>query len=191
MTGAVSLRGFGVDLVAARVQDSIEELYDLERVADVGDFIVASEREQLLVRHADDGLEIRLELPSDDYVQIIEGVSHFVYVATRASQDRAATALEMEMQAEVDKWVLLAGDIESLDVERSTHLRERLFEKVEYSHSPESELGHRYRVANRTALRFVRRLERTHLATRRYGELRRELNEFFRSGQEDKLRLGE
>ncbi|HEY1955555.1 MAG TPA: hypothetical protein VGH28_08080 [Polyangiaceae bacterium] len=186
-----SLRGFGVDLIACRVQESIERFYDLERVADVADYIVRGEREQLLVRHADDGVELRLELPDDDVVQIIEGVSHFVYVATRASQDRAATALEMEMQAEVDKWLLLAGEIESLDVERSAELRNRLFENVEYAHGAESELGERYRVANRTALRFLRRLERTHVANRRFAELRRELHEFFRSGQEEKLRLAQ
>ena len=53
------------------------------------------------------------------------------------------------------------------------------------------ERGERYRVANRTALRFLRRLERTHVAHRRFGELRRELHEFFRSGQEEKLRLAQ
>ena len=186
-----SLRGFGVDLIACRVQDSIERFYELERVADVADYIVPADREQLLVRHGDDGVELRLELPNDDMVQIIEGVSHFVYVATRASQDRAATALEMEMQAEVDKWLLLAGEFESIDVERSAALRNRLFENVEYEHDETSELGERYRVANRTALRFLRRLERTHVAHRRFAELRRELHEFFRSGQEEKLRLAQ
>ena len=187
----ISLRGFGVDLIASRVQESIEGFYELERVADVSDYIVQAEREQLLVRHTDDGLELRLELPPDDLVQIIEGVSHFVYVATRASQDRAATALEMEMQAEVDKWLLLAGDFESLDVARSAALRAKLFEKVGYAHEEGSELGERYRVANRTALRFVRRLERTHVAERRFAELRRELRDFFRGGQEEKLRLAQ
>jgi hypothetical protein len=187
-----SLRGFGVDLIASRVQASIERFYDIERVADVAHFVSPSAgREQLLVREASDGaVEMKLHLPErgeglDAVCQIIEGVSHFVYVATRASQDRGTTALELEMQAEVDKWVVLAGDLESLDVERSSALRARLFENVTYV---EGEHVERYRVANRAALRFLRRLEHTHLARRRFGDLRRELHAFFRSGQEDKLR---
>ncbi len=193
-----SLRGFGVDIVkerevACRVQSSIERFYGIDRVADVADYVEhGRDREKLIVREAEDGaVELRLELPKttgdlDGLCQIIEGVSHFVYVATRATQDRASTALELEIQAEVDKYVVLAGDIESLDVERSTRLREALYEGITYLH--EGEIGERYRIANRTALRFLRRLERTHVAHRRFGEMRRELNEFFTSGQEEKLR---
>jgi hypothetical protein len=195
-----SLRGFGVDIVrerevACKVQGSIEAFYGLERVADVAHYVTASDgREKLYVHDEGDGVvRLALEIPKlggglDGLCQIIEGVSHFVYVATRAAQDRRATALELEMQAEVDKYVVLAGDIESLDVARSAALRERLFERVAFADAAGSELGERYRVANRTALRFLRRLERTHVASRRFGELRRELNVFFRSGQEGKLR---
>ena len=199
VTTSDSLRGFGVDIVRERevacsVQASIERFYDLERVADVGHFVTKSEgRERLYVRDAGDVVEMVLELPRlgqgiDGLCQIIEGVSHFVYVATRASQDRASTALELEVQAEVDKYVVLAGDVASLDVDKSAALRARLYENVEYADAEDSELGERYRVANRTALRFLRRLELAYVAERRFGDWRRELNEFFRSGQEEKLR---
>jgi hypothetical protein len=192
-----SLRGFGVDIVreremARRVQSAIERFYGIDRVADVNDFIQhGSGREQLIVREAHDGaVELRLELPRieddlDGVCQIIEGVSHFVYVSTRASQDRSATALELEIQAEVDKYVVLAGDLETLDVDRSAMLRHRLYERVTFSNAS---LEERYRIANDTALRFTRRLERTHVAERRYSQLRNELHAFFASGQEDKLR---
>ena len=192
-----SLRGFGVDIVrereiACRVQASIERFYGIARVADVADFITHGQgREQLLIRDAGDGaVEIRLELPRidddlDGVCQIIEGVSHFVYVATRATQDRTTTALELEIQAEVDKYVVLAGDLEALDVDRSARLRTRLYDRVTFSTTL---LEERYRIANATALRFTRRLEKTHVAERRYSALRNELNAFFASGQEEKLR---
>ncbi len=196
-----SLRGFGVDIVkereiACRVQASLEGFYGIDRVVDVGEFVrhAGDNRETLLVRDAGDGsLEMMLELPTltrdlDGVCQIIEGVSHFVYVATRASQDRTATALELEIQAEVDKYVVLAGDIESLDVERSARLRERLYEQVAFLHGETSELGERYRIANRVASRFVRRLEARYVGERRFGEMRREMHAFFRVGQEEKLR---
>jgi hypothetical protein len=192
-----TLRGFGVDIIrereiACRVQTTLERFYGIEHVADVTDFIErGAGREQLLVREGDDGaVEMRLELPRieddlDGVCQIIEGVSHFVYVARRASQDRKATALELEIQAEVDKYVVLAGNLETLDVDRSARLRNRLYEHVTFN---DAMLEERYRIANDAALRFTRRLEKTHVAERRYSHLRNELHAFFACGQEDKLR---
>jgi len=43
-----------------------------------------------------------------DYLTAAEGVSHFVYVAWSAGFDRPVTLLELELQAEVDKYVLAA-----------------------------------------------------------------------------------
>lgn len=40
-----------------------------------------------------------------DFLLAIEGVSHFVYVAVCAAEDRSVSALELELQAEVDKFV--------------------------------------------------------------------------------------
>jgi hypothetical protein len=203
------LEGNGVGLVRERalatvVQEALERLYQLDRVADVGDYLKeaeAGEREALLVREAEDGaLEMRLRLPPlegeaglDALCQIIEGVSHFVYVVERARVEREATQLEMELQAEVDKWVVLAASMASrgsLDVDRSADLRARLYERVSYEHAETSELGERYRLANGAAHRFVRRLERDYVGSSRFGEMRTELRRFFHVGQEEKLRLG-
>ena len=41
-----------------------------------------------------------------DYLTVAEGVSHFVYVAWNAGFDKPVTLLELELQAEVDKYVL-------------------------------------------------------------------------------------
>jgi hypothetical protein len=186
------------------VQGALERVYHLDRVADVGDFVrdgEAGEREALLLREAEDGaLEVCLRLPSvandggevalDALCQIIEGVSHFVYVVERARLQREATQLELELQADVDKWVVLAAATRAFDVEQSAALRERLYERVAFAHAPSSELGERYRVANDAAHAFVRRLERDYLRRARFGELRAELCRFFHVGQEDKLRLG-
>jgi hypothetical protein len=201
------LEGNGVELVreralAGKVQGALERVYLLERVADVGDYLKeagAGEREALLLREANDGaLEVSLRVPAlqgeaglDALCQIIEGVSHFVYVVERARVEREATQLEMEVQAEVDKWVVLAASMRSrLDVDRSADLRTRLYERVSFQHDAASEQGHRYRVANEAAHRFVRRLERDYVGRARFGEMRAELRRFFHEGQEEKLRLG-
>lgn len=188
--------------LAATVQGALERVYHLDRVADVTDFVddaAAGEREALLLREADDGaLEVRLRLPAlegdeadlDALCQVIEGVSHFVYVVERARVNREATQLELELQAEVDKWVVLASALRAFDVARSAALRARLYEQVAFAHDEASELGERYRVANDAAHRFVRRLERDYVGHARYGEMRAELRRFFHVGQEEKLRLG-
>jgi hypothetical protein len=205
VTGAERLAGNGVALVrelalASRVQEALERMYRLDRVADVVDFVEedAGEREALLVHEADDGaLEVSLRLPLledeaelDTLCQIIEGVSHFVYVVERARLDRGATQLELELQAEVDKWVVLAASMRGFDAQRSARLRARLYERVAFSHDADTELGERYRVANDAAHRFVRRLERDFVGPARFREMRSELRRFFHVGQEEKLRLG-
>src|SRR5262249_997090 len=40
-----------------------------------------------------------------DYWIALEGVSHFVYLVWNASHDRPVTTLELELQAEIDKYV--------------------------------------------------------------------------------------
>jgi hypothetical protein len=230
MSGSRQLAGHGVELVreralAARVQGALERMYQLDRVADVQDFLRGAdegEREALLVHEAGDGaLEMTLRLPQlrrrearaapaaptscasgarsaertadgdlDACCQIIEGVSHFVYVVERARLERRTTQLELEIQAEVDKWLVLAASIRPFDVGRSADLRARLYEQVSFRDDGSSEAGERYRVANDVAHRFVRRLERHYLSGARYDEMRTELRNFFRVGQEEKLRLG-
>lgn len=191
---------------AKRVQAALERMYLLDRVADVEHFTIASEnrRETLLVREAEDGtVEMSLALPDlsrapidlerddiDPICQVIEGVSHFVYLSHRADRDRSTTALEMEIQAEVDKWVVLGASLRSFDARSSEKLRERLYERVRYLHDASSELGQRYRVANDAASRFVRVVERRYLAHARYAEMHDALRTFFRHGQEEKMRLG-
>jgi len=206
VTDAERLAGNGAGLIreralAARIQRALEAVYQLDRVADVGDFLrgaEAGEREVLLMHEAHDGaLEVMLRLPRlqdsdadlDALCQIIEGVSHFVYVAERARTWRGTTKLELELQAEVDKWVVLAASIHAFDESRSAALRARLYEQVAFQHDAAHESGERYRVANATANRFVRRLEREYVGAARYSEMRIELRRFFQLGQEEKLRL--
>ncbi len=202
--GPRALEGNGVALVreialAGRIQKGLENLYRLDRSVSVDDFVAPAgagegEREALLVRETDNGLELSLRLPRlgngalDPICQIIEGVSHFVYLADRAARDRETTQLELELQAEVDKYVVLAASLDGFDEASSRRLRERLYEQVAYTHAEGTELGERYRVANDSARRFTGRLERSFVAHARFDELRAELRRFFHLSQGEKLR---
>lgn len=208
-----ALSGNGVGLVrelaiARRVQTALERLYRLDRAADVDAFVrraESGEREALLVREEDGSLELSLRIPElgvarafdfddagsmDALCQIIEGVSHFVYLTNRAQDERETTQLELEVQAEVDKYVVLASSLGELTERRSARVRERLFERVHYTHDGATHLGERYRAANDCAQRFVRRLERDFVMRCRFGEMQDELRRFYRMGQEGKMRAG-
>lgn len=200
---ASQLSGNGAPIVrelalAKRVQGALERLYAIDRVLELDSYVVlgaAGEREALFVREGGDGeLELSLRIPSgadakalDGTCQIIEGVSHFVYLTHRAHRDQETTQLELELQAEVDKYVVLAASIESFDARRSEVLRARLYNEVSFSHGRETEEGERYRTANGLARKFTGHLERKFVARRNYGEMRRELRRFFHAAQSDKL----
>jgi hypothetical protein len=212
-TNERALEGNGVGLVreialAGRIQRGLEALYRLDRAADVDAFVTHADegqREALLVRESEDGLELQLRIPRlgdasvdvegsslDPLCQIIEGVSHFVYLADRASLDREATQLELEVQAEVDKYVILASTLmqgsAQFDARTSRRLRERLYDDISFIHDADTVEGERYRVANGCARRFTGRLEREYVTRARFGELQGELRRFFHMGQTEKLR---
>ena len=209
MTHERVLEGNGVGLVreialAGRIQRGLQALYRLDRTADVDAFVTRADegqREALLVRESEDGLELQLRIPRlgdasvdvdgaslDPLCQIIEGVSHFVYLADRASLEREATQLELELQAEVDKYVILASALRDFDVRTSRRLRERLYDDVSFVHDANTVEGERYRMANVCARRFTGRLERDYVTRARFRDLQGELRRFFHMGQNEKLR---
>ena len=177
-----------------RLQRRLERFYHLEETPDVRGFVRESleegEREALLLRESEGELEVALIVPgtaaneNDDWLQLAEGVSHFVYVTNRARQELPSTQLELELQAEVDKFVLLVLEQLPFDRGDAIEVHSRLYERVRFLHAAGTELGDRYRTANHLAARFVRRLlgcgpAVTHTALRR----------FYRAGQAEKIRL--
>ncbi len=148
-------------------QDRIEARYDLSLSVRVSDHVFTDERqrmqlaagaarEQLLVSLNGDELQMSLFLdPSliaaaphslDALAAVLEGVSHFVCVAWRAERDATCTALELELQAEIDKFVLLLA----------THgppekLFASLFDNARFDPTLGSVLRQRYIDAHRSA----------------------------------------
>jgi len=124
----------------------------------------------------------------DGVACVAEGVSHFVYLATRAEADRPVSLLELEVQAEVDKFALLLLHLWRRGLRRlSAALRRRLFERVRYrAHLAPEELQ-RYRTANDLAAGYARWLEGRFVARADADGLFRELRTTYRLGAGDKL----
>jgi hypothetical protein len=123
-----------------------------------------------------------------DFLLAVEGVSHFVYLTWRAQNDHRVTALELELQAEVDKYVtcLLCGHID-----RSAELRRRLFEQFSFEPDLDEEERARYRTANSNAQRYSASLERRYVQPGRIADMLGELRRFYRlplAGKLDHIR---
>jgi hypothetical protein len=125
----------------------------------------------------------------DAYCVGLEGVSHFVYLAFHGGRGRPVTELELELQAEVDKFVSCSLAVRRLkDAGRLVGvIRRRLFADPCYIDGAGSERGERYRLANNLAARYTARLERLYLAQSRIVEMLREVRRFYRLTQREKI----
>ena len=129
-----------------------------------------------------------LDVELEGYCLVAEGVSHFLYVTHTALHGRTVSLLELEAQAEVDKFVLCLlhrwGDGVR---EWAEELRTRLFDRVSYGRRLSREERWRYEEANRLSRNFCSRLM-GHVAGRRLERLLSELRYAYRLGAEAKLR---
>jgi len=180
----------------SRIQSELERFYGLERAPNVTRFVRDGDqgsREVVLLRESAGELQIALVLPpesnqipaggalSDVWLQVAEGVSHFVYLVERARISLPVTKLELELQAEVDKYVLSLG----FSANDDRGLLERLFDSPRFLDPENSEAGERYRLAHHLAARFVSRA----VVANDRGRARERLRAFYRAGQADKIRI--
>ena len=96
-----------------------------------------------------------------DYWTALEGVSHFVYLAWKAGHDRPVSLLELELQAEVDKYVCTVLLLREQNPTRfPAELHRVLFERARVDRELAGDRVGLYRRANQYAARFCRHLGR-------------------------------
>jgi len=163
-------------------------------------------REQLLVAEADGEMSLALFVdpralanlasndPSSrlgdhnfgDFMLAVEGVSHFIYAVWCARAERPVTQLELELQAEVDKYVTCLLTTQAA-TGTSQSLRHRLFVEPAYEPDLDHDELDRYRAANDNANRYAAWLEQTYVGAGRIPEMLAELRRFYRDGLAAKL----
>ena len=127
-----------------------------------------------------------------DYCTALEGVSHFVYSTWRLDRDSPVSLLELETQAEVDKYAvtvfLLARQLGTQSFPAQVHAR--LFDRVSFDSRLEPDQYERYRTAHALAANYCRRLERRFVnrGVARIEAMVRELRGFYRLRHDAKLR---
>lgn len=177
--------------VLGQMQHLLGSIYDLPMPHDVRDFLVtdathwvrdgATADEELLVASDGHELGIALYVAADvlarldasnpqrrldahnlaDYWTALEGVSHFVYLAFNAQHDRSVSRLELETQAEVDKYVASLWLLRRQTPERfPLELYDLLFERANVDPRVSADLQALYRSASRHAASFCGTLQR-------------------------------
>jgi hypothetical protein len=206
----------GLGELLVDVQRRLEALYALPAESPVTDFLIPQEAATHLpgggsrtVVHQDGdlvslgvvldrrvgedlaGADPRERLDSanlDAFSTLTEEVSHFLYLLYCARADRPATELELELQAEIDKYLTVAFLL-SLQNEGavSSELRHLLFRSYRLREGLSPESAERYQVASRLADRYCGWLERRFLRASRIPDLAREARSFYRLAQRQKL----
>jgi hypothetical protein len=167
-----------------------EQVYvvEEEQGVRVGLFLDRGVLERLAQRDPLDALD-QDNLP--DFCTALEGVSHFHYLVWSLARGRNVSLLELELQAEVDKYATAVALMTRQQEGRFPDaLHARLFHAVSFLPQLDEISRRRYEEANRHAARFCRSLEERFMRVRRQrpelwlAELRR----FFRRSHQEKIR---
>ena len=123
-----------------------------------------------------------------DFCIMTEEVSHFLYTTWKARHDIQMTKLEIELQAEVDKFILCTlysaqqqGKTDSLS------LIELLFESYHFERNLSEESQKRYQTASRLARHYCHFLDRHYINDNHIPQLIEEIRQFYRFSQTDKI----
>ncbi|MEM9303357.1 MAG: hypothetical protein AAGE01_14675 [Pseudomonadota bacterium] len=164
--------------------------------------------EHVLLREAEGELELLLFLDGDligrlaeddpfeslhggnlgDFQVLLEGVSHFLYIADRAATGRATRLVELEVQAEIDKFFAACFAIDpGRPASVTGPLWQLQFERFRLADGLSPTASAMYIEANRIAARFCGRLTREH-AGRGSAGLLTELRDFHGLGWQRKVR---
>jgi len=144
--------------------------------------------DDLLQRLGDDDPTVALN-PDNmaDFLAALEGVSHFVYYCWNAHHDKAVTLLEMELQAEVDKFITAAVLLEQQQGRLPKRLHRWLFDLPQLAGHLSGQQRQRYEEANRLAGRYCLDLYQRLRRGMPMDELMPELRSFYRATQANKI----
>ncbi len=165
--------------------------------------------EKLLISHSGDGIDVALFLHDNivkhleehdpleslndgnlhEFWVALEGISHFIYLAWNAQYDREISLFELELQAEVDKFITaILLFAQQQDMQQPRKLLVKLFIKLQFDSAlQENELA-RYSMANHYAYRYCEKLLSLLMEQRNEQRLYNEIRRFYRLTHHHKLK---
>lgn len=175
----------GLGKAAAASGEQVLVSGDREQV----DLAVFLDRDILDKLRAENPIRVLHDGNLDDFWTALEGVSHFVYLVWSARMGRQVTRLELELQAEVDKFVLTAMLVSAQRGGRiPAELHHWLFDLPRIDTSLAVDAAERYAAANRYAGRYCQTLAQRYLKGTDTTSLMPELRRFYRLTQRGKIR---
>jgi hypothetical protein len=185
VTCPVAAAGLGLEPGLRPVEEQVLVATDGDNV-DVAVYLDSAVLERL---GSEDPLDQLHDGNLGDFWTVLEGVSHFVCLAWNAGQNRQVTQLELEMQAEVDKFVTTAALVAAQRGGKvPTDLHQWLFDLPEIDDERGAEAAARYSQANRYAGRYCLELIRRYFRDGGNNSMMPELRRFYRFSQRKKIR---
>lgn len=201
-------------MILHQIQQQLESLYQTETKENVEHFLVTApapkfKQESLLVKYTSGELAIGLFIApkilntlqnhnpfsSFDghnlkaFLIAVEGVSHFVYLLKKASENNPVTQLELELQAEIDKYLLACFLFTFHRQAIPPFLFSYLFEEMQWQPSLTRKEKWRYKEANRFATKFCTHLDQQYIRYGYWTQLIETARHFYRLNHWDKIRL--
>jgi len=167
---------------------SIEEkllIAERDGQAEVTLYLEAAVVERLSARNPLDRLD---ESNLADFWTVLEGVSHFAYYAWNATLEKPVRLLEMELQAEVDKFIATAVLLGRQRERMPAGLHQWLFDLPRFDRRLSADEFERYRLANRYAGKYCLKLAPGLEDGSLPDAMREELHRFYRLTQPLKIR---
>jgi len=168
--------------------------------------LLSSTEETVLMREDENGLALSIFLDDEllsrlndsnpmeklcvadlnDLWTVLEGISHFNYIVWNAQKNRQVSLLELEIQAEVDKFAsTLILALHQEDTELADKMHGWLFDKIHFNSDLNENQRERYSTANNYAARFCHGFRDRLRRNSREGLS--ELRQFYRLSQRDKI----
>lgn len=122
------------------------------------------------------------------FCTMAEEVSHFLYTTWKARHSIQITRLELELQAEIDKFIICTFYCLKHETHvNSLSIKELLFETFSLEKDLPPELKNRYSTANKLALHYCHFLENHFIKKTHLSQMMEEIRRFYRLGQTDKI----
>jgi len=119
---------------------------------------------------------------------MLEEVSHFLYTTWKARHCIQITELELELQAEIDKFIICTFYcLNHGNRTNSLHLKELLFENFSLEKDLSLESKNRYLTASKLALHYCHFLENHFIKKTLFSQMVEEIRKFYRLAQTDKI----
>jgi len=136
------------------LQQTLQLYYDIEPPYCISEFACRSAQTETGSANCKGTTPEMLVYREDGTNLDVKGVSHFLYMIFNAHHDRQVSFLDLELQAEIDKFAFAVLDTDY--AEQADALLERLFCDISYRSDLSSELKQRYEQANDLAFKYCR-----------------------------------